>query len=95
VTDKELLDSATSPNKKGDIEMSEAEFHARKRLLSGSMEDGVEKVGVGAGLLSTSLPAKENMVAQTELQEQKRYKKEDGSSLSGSAASPEDDRRVQ
>jgi hypothetical protein len=95
VTDKELMDSATSPYKKGDLEMSEAKIHARKRLLLGGMEDGREKVGVGAGLLSTSLPAKEYMVAQTKLQEHKRYKKEDGTSLSGSAASPVDDRWVQ
>ncbi|KAK1644040.1 hypothetical protein QYE76_061845 [Lolium multiflorum] len=96
--DKDLMDTATSPAKPGDIVMSEAEKSAKKRLQFGP---GMQELNTGAGVGENALAlidsnnSSDQGKEQAGVKESKRHKREDGTSYSGSAASQEDDRRTQ
>jgi hypothetical protein len=101
-SDIDLTDTATSPVKTPDVHMSEAEKSVKKRLAFGS--DGQEADNTLATMDVSMLGVEEALHNQgadeTEgANDNKRQKKSDGtpsaSANSGSAASLEDDRRVQ
>jgi hypothetical protein len=99
--DKELEDTATSPNKQGDVNMSEAEKLSKRRLgfeespniIPGSLALTNSAMAID-GVLHLEGPKKDMEGKVTK----KKHKKANGTSVSadsGSAASLEDDRRVQ
>jgi hypothetical protein len=92
--DKDLEDTAASPIKKGDVVMVEADGATKRRL---AFEEGRGKEDTEENLLVLAMVSQERIVADDvdDSDGKKRYKKEDGTSVSGSAASSADDRREQ
>ncbi|KAM0913347.1 hypothetical protein ACQ4PT_012207 [Festuca glaucescens] len=96
--DDDLMDTGTSPVKKGGIPMSEAEKNAKKRL---GFEEESENLGnelfvVNSGLGVENIPDRGEGVVVVDAMDNKRHKREDGTSVSArSAASLEDGRRAQ
>jgi hypothetical protein len=93
------MDTASSPSKSGDVNMTEAEKLAKRRLAFESTN--IEKVGRQDNM-AMSLDISPGAVPVVDNQEdgkvKKRQKGVDGTSVSGtsgSAASLEDDRRAQ
>jgi hypothetical protein len=92
------MDTATSPAKPGDVNMSEAEKSTKKRL---QFEQGVQEENTGAGMGDNALALvdpnnnSEQGKGQAGAKDTKRHKKDDGTSYSGSAASLEDERYTQ
>jgi hypothetical protein len=101
-SDKDLMDTATSPNKVGDTHMSEADRLA-KRCLAFENEKSGKETGVEPNALLPLHKPPVGVVNIVEDQEnekdKKRHKREDGTSVSGtstgSAAPLEGDRRDQ
>jgi hypothetical protein len=92
--DKDLEETAASPIKKGDVVMAEADGATKRRL---AFEEGRGKEDMEENLLALAMVPQEKIVADDvdDSAGRKRYKKEDGTSVSGSAASSADDRREQ
>ena len=99
--DNELKDTATSPMKQVDAHMTDLEKNSKKRL---TFEEGAEDDGKQLALTNHTYEDNRNSLAAASLvveasKEKKRYKKADGTMISGtstgSAASLEDDRRIQ
>jgi hypothetical protein len=95
-----LSDTASSPNKVNDQLMTDVEKNAKKRLAFGpNIADG-ETLAI-TNEMHVDVENSPNIGEEYDQanKDKKRYKKEDGTSISGqsngSAASPEDDRRVQ
>jgi hypothetical protein len=88
---EELKDTAASPSKRGDVVMSDVDANAKKRLTFAGQKE-VNDVSMNLALITSVLEEDGDVIGANG---KKRYKKEDGSSLSRSAAPLEDDRREQ
>jgi hypothetical protein len=99
--DRELEDTATSPSKVGDLPMTDAEKNAKKRLtFDQTPPAGGKTLALTNAMHVDGIPfIDQEGEKENKEKDKKRYKKEDGTSVSGqshgSAASFEDDRRVQ
>jgi hypothetical protein len=92
------MDTATSPVKSGDVNMSDTDSLAKKRLAFETNNGGKEGNMTNGTLLLENTPGiKDNIVVGEK--DNKRHKRDDGTSVSGtsggSAASLEGDRRTQ
>jgi hypothetical protein len=98
LNDRDLMDTATSPVKSGDVNMSDTDSLAKKRLAFETNNGGKEGNMTNGTLLLENTPGiKDNIVVGEK--DNKRHKRDDGTSVSGtsggSAASLEGDRRTQ
>jgi hypothetical protein len=99
--ESDLEDTASSPIKSTDVHMSEAEKKAKKRLAfeTNAEENGVTLTITNSAHTNVDLPSEDKVNEGLNEKDNKRHKREDGTSVSGnsngSAASFEDDRRAQ
>jgi hypothetical protein len=97
--DKDLIGTEPSPEEQVDIHMSDSEKNAKKRLaLENDPHSADTRLAITNSMLTDNVEEALQQDGMVEL-ENKRYKMHDGTSVSGasngSAASFEDDRRVQ